>query len=74
MIEDFEYTTTLNGAVVSVWFDVSWDDGDATPNFKGVFFECQDVTPILSKEQIAELEMEGEKGFWESGWESANGY
>lgn len=74
MIDEFEYTTTLNGAVVSVWLNVDWDDGNAIPSFKGVFYECQDVTPILSKEQIAELEMEGEKGFWESGWDSANGY
>jgi len=74
MIDEFEYTTTLNGAVVSVWFDVSWDEGNAIPSFNGVFYECQDITPVLSKEQIAELEMEGEKGFWESGWESANGY
>ena len=74
MIEDFEYKTTLNGAVVSVWFDVSWDDGNATPSFTGVFFECQDVTPILSKDNIAELVMEGEKCFWESGLESANFY
>ena len=74
-MSDFEYKTTLNGAVVSVWLDVSWDDDDnAVLTFNGVFYECQDVTPILSKEQIAELEMEAEKGFWEFGWESANGY
>jgi hypothetical protein len=74
MIDEFEYKTTLNGAVVSVWLSVDWDDGNAIPHFDAVFYEDQDVTAILSNEQIAELEMEAEKGFWESGWESANGY
>lgn len=73
-MSDFEYTTTLNGAVVSVWLTVKEDDDGFYPSFHGVFYECQDVTPILTKEQIAELEMEAEKGFWEYGWESANGY
>ena len=73
-MSDFEYTTKLNGAEISVWFDVTWDEGNAIPSFHGVFYECQNITPVLSKEQIAELEMEGEKGFWEYGWESANGY
>lgn len=72
MSEQFEYTTTLNGAIVSVWFNVEVDEGTVRPTFDAIFYEGTDVTPILSKEQISELEMEAEKGFWESEWESTN--
>jgi len=72
---EFEYTTTLNGGIVSVWLDLTKDDdGSLIPSFNGVFFECMDITPILSKEQISELEMEAEAAFIDHSWELKNAY
>ena len=73
-MKQFEYTTTLNGGIVSVYLNVTEDDGNFYPSFDSVWFECVNITSILSKEQIADLEMEAEAGFFEAGWESANGY
>lgn len=77
-MKQFEYTTTLNGGIVSVYLNVTEDNDECGTHyiteFDSVFFECVNITSILSKEQIAELEIEAEAGFFEAGWESANGY
>ena len=61
-----EYTTTLNGAPVTVVIDVSWfqDDEDryghwqASFNLDSVWFDGTNVLPILDVQTQMELEME----------------
>jgi hypothetical protein len=64
---EFEYNTTLNGGVVTVVLNIEEiidEDGkDWVTSFQAVYFDCTDVTGILSKEQINELEMEAQAGF-----------
>lgn len=72
--DNFEYQTTLNGGVVSVWLKVHTDEDGKSATFDKVFYEGADVTRIVSNEQLMELEMEALKGFAEAGWETANGY
>ena len=66
-MQDFTYDheTLLNGAHVTVEMHVSSDtdwDGDTYTSFelKAVWFDGVDVVPILSKEALIELEMEGQ--------------
>jgi hypothetical protein len=74
----YVYTTTLNGGIITVVLNIhteqNEDGWNTTTSFQAVYFDCTDVTGILSKETINELEMEAEKGFTESAWEQANGY
>lgn len=72
--DNFEYQTTLNGGVVSVWLKVHTDEDGKSATFDKVFYEGVDVTSIVSNDQLMELEMEALKGFAEAGWETANGY
>ena len=64
---EFEYNTTLNGGVITVVLNIEEifdEDGkDWVTSFQAVYFDCTDVTGILSKEQINELEMEALAGF-----------
>jgi hypothetical protein len=63
----FEYSTTLNGGVITVVLNIEEildEDGiDWKTSFQAVYYDCTDVTGILSKEQINELEMEAQAGF-----------
>lgn len=72
--DNFEYQTTLNGGVVSVWLKVDTDEDGKSATFDKVFYESVDVTGIVSNEQLMDLEIEALKGFAEAGWETANGY
>ena len=64
---EFEYKTTLNGGVITVVLNIEEildEDGiDWTTGLSAVYYDCTDVTGILSKEQINELEMEAQAGF-----------
>lgn len=77
-MKQFEYTTTLNGGIVSVYLNVTEENDECGTHcfteFDSIWFDGTNITSILSKEQIAELEIEAEAGFFEAGWESANGY
>jgi hypothetical protein len=74
----YEFFTTLNGAPITVYLKVltETDEGGTHTELglESVFFDGTDITPVLSKETQIELEMEAELGFWESAWESLNGY
>jgi hypothetical protein len=73
---EFEYNTTLNGGVVTVVLNIEEifdEDGkDWVTSFQAVYFDCTDVTGILSKEQINELEMEAQAGFSDYCFELGN--
>jgi hypothetical protein len=73
---EFEYNTTLNGGVITVVLNIEEildEDGiDWTTSFQSVYFDCTDVTGILSKEQINELEMEAQAGFSDYCFELGN--
>ena len=73
---EFEYSTTLNGGVITVVLNVEEildEDGiDWATSFQTVYFDCTDVTGILSKEQINELEMEAQAGFSDYCFELGN--
>jgi hypothetical protein len=73
---EFEYSTTLNGGVITVVLNVEEildEDGiDWTTSFKAVYYDCTDVTGILSKEQINELKMEAQAGFSDYCFELGN--
>jgi hypothetical protein len=64
---EFEYNTTLNGGVVTVVLNIEEiidEDGqDWITSFEAVYYDCIDVTSILSKEQLNELEMAALAGF-----------
>jgi hypothetical protein len=64
---EFEYSTTLNGSVITVVLNIEEtidEDGtDWVTGLSAVYYDCTDVTGILSKEQINELEMEAQAGF-----------
>ena len=61
-----EYTTTLNGAPVTIVIDVTWyqDDDDkagqwqANFSLDSVWFDCTNVLPILDVNTQMSLEME----------------
>lgn len=69
MTENFEYQTTIHGGIVSVWLTIERDKDETgkytRTHFKGVFLDGTEVTSILTNEQIAELEMEAERGFYD---------
>lgn len=73
---EFEYNTTLNGGVITVVLNIEEifdEDGkDWVTSFQAVYFDCTDVTGILSKEQINELEMEALAGFSDYCFELGN--
>jgi hypothetical protein len=73
---EFEYSTTLNGGVITVVLNIEEildEDGiDWTTSFQAVYYDCTDVTGILSKEQINELEMEAQAGFSDYCFELGN--
>ncbi len=75
---EFEYHTTLNGGAVTVVLNIERvidEDGeDFHTSFGAVYYDCTDVTAILSKETLNELEMEAEAGFSDYSWELKNGY
>ena len=56
-----QYTTTLNGAIVDVFLDVSapsWID-----RLVSVQYEGQDITPVLDKNTLTALSMEAEHAY-----------
>jgi hypothetical protein len=61
---EFEYETTLNGGIVTVVLDIEeilTEDGtDHSITLQAVYYDCTDVTGILSEQQLSELEMEAE--------------
>ena len=61
----YEHKTLLNGSPVDVEINVSFDtdwDGDTYTSFQlvAVYFDGVDVMPILDKQTLIALEMEGE--------------
>jgi hypothetical protein len=64
---EFEYDTTLNGGVVTVVLriDESCDEDGVyfIRSLKAVYFDCGDVTSILSEQQLSELEMEADSAW-----------
>ena len=73
---EFEYNTTLNGGVITVVLNIEEifdEDGkDWVTSFQAVYYDCTDITGILSKEQINELEMEAQAGFSDYCFELGN--
>jgi hypothetical protein len=73
---EFEYRTLLNGGLVTVVLSIEEffdEDGeDRIVAFDGVYFDGVDITPILSSEQINELEMEAEKAMSDYSFELKN--
>jgi len=73
---EFEYNTTLNGGVITVVLKIEeFFDEDGTDwmtSLNAVYYDCTDVTGILSKEQINELEMEAQSGFSDYCFELGN--
>jgi hypothetical protein len=73
---EFEYNTTLNGGVITVVLKIEeFFDEDGTDwmtSLSAVYYDCTDVTAILSKEQINELEMEAQSGFSDYCFELGN--
>lgn len=61
---EFDYDTTLNGGVVTVVLNVTelLDEYgiDYSRSLKSVYFDCTEVTSILSEQQLSELEMEAD--------------
>lgn len=54
-----EYTTTLNGAIVQVYIDLSLPA--YMERLDSVYFDCTDVTPILDQNTLTALSMEAER-------------
>jgi hypothetical protein len=73
---EFEYNTTLNGGVITVVLKIEeFFDEDGTDwmtSLSAVYYDSTDVTGILSKEQINELEMEAQSGFSDYCFELSN--
>ncbi len=73
---EFEYNTTLNGGVITVVMNIEEvidEDGtDYVTSLKAVYYDCTDVTGILSKEQLTALEMEAESGMSDYSFEQRN--
>ena len=71
MSKQFEYETTLNGGIVSVFLDITEEhDEDGMhvyTNLDSVWYECTDVTGILDQQTLSALEMEAESVFFDSG-------
>lgn len=68
---EFEYNTTLNGGIVTVVLNIEEvcdEDGiDYVTSLQAVYHDCTDVTGILSKQQLNELEMEAQSVLHEEG-------
>lgn len=70
---EHEYSTTLNGAPVTVVIDVTWyqDDNDrmgqwqADFSLNSVWFDCTNVLPILDVNTQMALEMEATRAIQE---------
>ena len=61
MQDTHEYTTTLNGGIVTVELDVSMPS--YMNRLVAVWFEDTDVTSILDKNTINALDMEAERAY-----------
>ena len=61
MQDTHEYTTTLNGAIVTVELDIT------IPSYLNrlvaVWFDGVDITPVLDKQTITALDMEAERAY-----------
>jgi hypothetical protein len=73
---EFEYSTTLNGGVVTVYLKIEEESDEegkiVMTTLDAVYYDGTDVTGILSKDQITALEMEAEIGFSDYAWEASN--
>jgi hypothetical protein len=73
---EFEYSTTLNGGVITVVMNIEEiidEDGtDFVTSLDAVYYDCTDVTGILSKEQLIALEMEAQAGMSDYSFEQRN--
>jgi hypothetical protein len=58
---EHEYTTTLNGGIVTVVLDL--EAPSYLDRLISVNFECTDVTSILDKQTLAALSMEAERAY-----------
>ena len=58
---EHEYTTTLNGCIVTVVLDL--DIPSYLDRLISVNFECVDVTSILDKNTLTALSMEAERAY-----------
>jgi len=56
-----EYTTTLNGGIVTVVLDL--EAPSYLDRLISVNFECVDVTSILDKQTLTALSMEAERAY-----------
>jgi hypothetical protein len=56
-----EYTTTLNGGIVTVVLDL--EIPSYLDRLTAVYFECTDVTSILDKNTLTALSMEAERAY-----------
>jgi hypothetical protein len=73
---EFEYNTTLNGGIITVVMNIEHDfdeDGESIhTSLDAVYYDCTDVTGILSKEQLTALEMEAEAAMSDYSFEQRN--
>lgn len=73
---EFEYKTTLNGGIITVVMNIEHyfdEDGENIhTNLDAVYYDCTDVTGILSKEQLTALEMEAEAAMSDYSFEQRN--
>ena len=56
-----EYTTTLNGGIVTVVLDL--DIPSYLDRLISVNFDCTDITSILDKQTLTALSMEAERAY-----------
>ena len=61
MLDTHQYTTTLNGGIVTVELDVSMPS--YMNRLVAVWFEDTDVTSILDKNTLTALDMEAERAY-----------
>jgi hypothetical protein len=73
---EFEYSTTLNGGVVTVYLKIEEEnneDGKCLFSYlDAVFYEGVNVKEILSDDQIMALEMEADAALSDYSWEASN--
>lgn len=71
--ETFEVATLLNGAAIEIIMAVDRDwDGDIQTYLWAVMFEDTNVAPILSRETLDALEMEGLANLSDLSFENRN--
>jgi hypothetical protein len=58
---EHEYSTTLNGGIVTVTLDLSIPS--YLDRLVSVYFDCTDVTAILDKNTLTALSMEAEHAY-----------